>query len=80
MGRPPKRDAAEPRWIVHFVRLAEVINKHHEKRVMSVTVKPALTDGSGTVWFTDLMLQEGMARDGIYPADEGRLFGKVENL
>lgn len=60
-----------------FIRLAEVINKHQKKRVVSVTVKPTLTDCSGTFWITDLMLQEGMARDGIYPADKGRLSGKV---
>lgn len=50
-----------------FVRLAEVINKHQEKRVVSVTVKPTLTDCSGTVWFTDLMLQEGMPVTGYTP-------------
>ena len=28
---------------------------------MSVTVKPTVTNCSGTIWFTDLMLQEGPA-------------------
>ena len=50
-----------------FVRLAEVINKHQEKRVVSVTVKPTLTDCSGTLWITDLMLQEGMPVTGYTP-------------
>lgn len=50
-----------------FVRLAEVINKHQEKRVVSVTVKPTLTDFSGTLWITDLMLQEGMPVTGYTP-------------
>ena len=36
-----------------FIRLAEVINKKQEKRVMSVTVKPTVTNCSGTIWFTD---------------------------
>lgn len=50
-----------------FVRLAEVINKHQEKRVVSITVKPTLTDCSGTLWITDLMLQEGMPVTGYTP-------------
>lgn len=50
-----------------FVRLAEVINKHQKKRVVSVTVKPTLTDCSGTLWITDLMLQEGMPVTGYTP-------------
>lgn len=50
-----------------FVRLAKVINKHQEKRVVSVTVKPTLTDCSGTLWITDLMLQEGMPVTGYTP-------------
>lgn len=50
-----------------FVRLAEVINKHQEKRVVSVTVKPTLTDCSGSFWITDLMLQEGMPVTGYTP-------------
>ena len=50
-----------------FIRLAEVINKHEEKRVVSVTVKPTITDCSGSIWFTDLMLQEGPALTGYTP-------------
>ena len=53
-----------------FIRLAEVINKHEEKRVVSVTVKPTITDCSGTIWFTDLMLQEGPALTGYTPHTE----------
>lgn len=34
---------------------------------MSVTVKPTLTDCSGTLWITDLMLQEGMPVTGYTP-------------
>jgi len=50
-----------------FVRLAEIINKHQEKRVVSITVKPTLTDCSGTLWITDLMLQEGKPVTGYTP-------------
>ncbi|ODM25507.1 hypothetical protein A7W90_04285 [Clostridium sp. Bc-iso-3] len=56
-----------------FIRLAEVINKKQEKRVMSVTVKPTVTNCSGTIWFTDLMLQEGPALTGYVPHTESRL-------
>ena len=56
-----------------FIRLAEVINKHEEKRVVSVTVKPTVTDCSGTIWFTDLMLQEGPALNGYTPHTDIRL-------
>lgn len=43
-----------------FIRLAEVINKKRDMRVVSVTVKPTITNCSGTIWFTDLQLQEGV--------------------
>ena len=53
-----------------FIRLAEVINKHEEKRVVSVTVKPTVIDCSGTIWLTDLQLQEGSALNGYAPNTE----------
>lgn len=56
-----------------FIRLAEVINKKQDMRVVSVTVKPTLTNCSGTIWFTDLMLQEGPALTGYVPHTERRL-------
>lgn len=40
---------------------------------MSITVKPTITDCSGTIWFTDLMLQEGPALTGYTPHTECRL-------
>ena len=49
---------------VIFTRLAEVINKKESKRVASITVTPTITDCSGTIWFTDLQLQEGPALTG----------------
>ena len=51
---------------IAFIRLAEVINRKQEQRVVSVTVKPTITDCSGTIYFTDLMLQEGPGADGIH--------------
>jgi hypothetical protein len=49
---------------VRFIRLAEVVNKKQDKRVVSVTVVPTITDCSGRIWFTDLQLQEGSALTG----------------
>lgn len=40
---------------------------------MSVTVKPTVTNCSGTIWFTDLMLQEGPVLTGYVPHTESRL-------
>nr|DAP40071.1 MAG TPA: hypothetical protein [Caudoviricetes sp.] len=56
-----------------FIRLAEVINKKQDMRVVSITVKPTVTNCSGTIWFTDLMLQEGPALTGYVPHTENRL-------
>lgn len=42
---------------VRFVRLAEVVGRKQDMRVVSVTVKPTITDCSGTVYVTDLQLQ-----------------------
>ena len=39
---------------IRFIRLAEVVNKKQDKRVVSVTVAPTITDCSGTIYFTDL--------------------------
>lgn len=50
-----------------FIRLGEAIKKKEEKRVVSVTVKPTITDCTGTLWITDLMLQEGPSLTGYVP-------------
>lgn len=42
-----------------FTRFTETITKKQDKRVVNVTVKPTVSDCTGSVWFTDLMLQEG---------------------
>lgn len=56
-----------------FIRLAEVINKKRNMRVMSITVKPTITNCSGTIWFTDLQLQDAPALTGYTPHTEVRL-------
>lgn len=52
---------------IRFIRLAEVVNKKQDKRVVSVSVIPTITDCSGSIWFTDLQLQEGSALTGYAP-------------
>ena len=42
-----------------FTRFTETIDKKSSGRVVSITVKPLVEDCTGTIWFTDLMLQEG---------------------
>lgn len=64
---------------LHFIRLAEVINRKEDKRVVSVTVKPTITDCSGTIYFTDLQLQEGPALTGYSPHTEVFLKKTQEN-
>ena len=56
-----------------FISLAEVINKKQDKRVMSVSIKPTIYDCTGTIWFTDIQLQEGPALNGYLPHTESRL-------
>lgn len=41
-----------------FTRFTETITKKQDKRVVNVTIKPTVSDCTGSVWFTDLMLQE----------------------
>lgn len=62
-----------------FIRLAEGINKKQDKRVMSVTVIPTIHDCTGSIWFTDLQLQEGVALTGYEPHTESRLLKFREN-
>lgn len=49
---------------MEFTRFTETITKKEDKRVVSITLKPTVTDCEGTVWFTDLMLQEGAMLSG----------------
>lgn len=59
--------------MAEFVRLAEVINKKQDMRIVSVTVIPTITDCSGTIWITDLQLQEGAVLSGYAPHTEAML-------
>ena len=42
-----------------FIRFTETIKKKQHKRIVSVTVRPIVSDCEGKVYFTGLMLQEG---------------------
>lgn len=44
--------------MAEFVRLAEVVYKKKDMRIVSVAVIPTIADYSGRIWFTDLQLQE----------------------
>lgn len=61
-----------------FERFVEVIEKKESKHVVSVTVRPIVTDCTGAVWFTDLMLQEGDKLSGYTHHTKGFL-KKSEN-
>ncbi len=56
--------------MAEFVRLAEVVNKKKDMRIVSVTVIPTIADCSGRIWFTDLQLQEGPGLAGYAPYTE----------
>lgn len=59
--------------MAEFVRLAEVVNKKKNMRIVSVTVAPTITNCSGRIWFTNLQLQEGTALTGYAPHTETAL-------
>ena len=62
-----------------FVRLAEVVNKKRNMRIVSVTVTPTIADCSGRIWFTDIQLQEGPVLAGYTPHTETYLQKFREN-
>lgn len=45
--------------MAEFTRFAETLLCKENARVVSVTVKPVVSDCTGRIWFTDLMAQEG---------------------
>jgi len=53
--------------INNFIRFAEVIKLKEDKRVVSVTTQPSITDCTGSVYFTDLQFQEGDKLTGYTP-------------
>ncbi len=45
--------------MAEFTRFAETLECKKDMRVVAVTVKPLVSDCTGRIWFTDLMVQEG---------------------
>lgn len=43
----------------NFTRFSQTLLKKADQRVVSITVKPVISDCTGTIYFTDLMVQEG---------------------
>ena len=62
-----------------FTRFTETIDKKSSGRVVSITVKPLVEDCTGTIWFTDLMLQEGDRLTGFVINAETQLKKYEEN-
>lgn len=60
-----------------FTRFTETITKKQDKRVVSISVTPIVIDCTDSVWFTDLMLQEGDKVIG-YVVNTGTLLGKYD--
>lgn len=44
---------------LEFTRFSETLLVKENKRIVSVTVKPFITDCTGDIYFTDIQLQEG---------------------
>ena len=53
--------------INNFIRFAEPIKVKAEKRVVSITVRPLIADCTGSIYFTDIQLQEGDKLTGYTP-------------
>lgn len=45
--------------MAEFTRFSETILTKQDQRVVSITVKPMISDCTGRIYFTDLMVQEG---------------------
>jgi hypothetical protein len=45
--------------INNFIRFAEAIKLKENKRIVNITVRPTITDCTGSIYFSDLQIQEG---------------------
>lgn len=59
--------------ITNFLRFTKTMKVKREKRVVSVTVKPVLSDCTGMLYITDLQLQECGKLTGYIPHTETML-------
>lgn len=53
--------------INNFIRFSEAIKTREDMRVVSVTIRPLISDCTGDIYFTDLQLQEGSRLTGYTP-------------
>lgn len=53
--------------INNFIRFSEIIKTRENMRVVSVTIRPLISDCTGDIYFTDLQLQEGSRLTGYTP-------------
>lgn len=53
--------------INNFIRFSESIKTRENMRVVSVTIRLLISDCTGTIYFTDLQLQEGSRLTGYTP-------------
>ncbi|MDL2318562.1 hypothetical protein LJC74_05750 [Eubacteriales bacterium OttesenSCG-928-A19] len=59
--------------IDNFIRFAEIVKVKEDKHVVGVAVQPTLADCTGTIYFTDLQLQEGGVITGYAPSTQGMI-------
>ena len=53
--------------VTNFIRFTETLKTKEDMRVVSITVRPLIADSTGTIWFTDLQMQEGNQLTGYTP-------------
>lgn len=51
----------------NFIRFSESVKTRENMRVVSITVRPLISDCTGAIYFTDLQLQEGSRLTGYTP-------------
>jgi hypothetical protein len=56
-----------PVQINNFIRFSESIKTREDMRVVSVTIRPLISDCTGDIYFIDLQLQEGSRLTGYTP-------------
>ena len=61
----------------NFIRFSESVKIKKEMRVAGVTVRLLITDCTGTIYFTDLQLQEGDRLTG-YTVHTGKMLTKMQ--
>ena len=57
----------------NFIRFSEAVKVKEEKRIVSVTLRPLIANCTGSIFFTDLQIQEGDRLTGYTPHTETML-------